>query len=87
MDITELVGVPLAALLRLCWQWMGDFTLALVVFTLLTKVILLPVSLWVQSNSIRLVALTPELNRLKLKYYGDKDTIAEETLVLYIKRG
>lgn len=87
MDITELVGVPLAALLRLCWQWMGDFTLALVVFTLLTKVILLPVSLWVQSNSIRLVALTPELNRLKLKYYGDKDTIAEETLVLYKKRG
>lgn len=87
MDITELVGVPLAALLRLCWQWMGDFTLAIVVFTALTKVILLPVSLWVQKNSITLVALTPELNRLKIKYYGDKDTIAEETLVLYKKRG
>lgn len=87
MDITELVGVPLAALLRLCWQWMGDFTLAIVVFTALTKVILLPVSLWVQSNSVRLVALTPELNRMKIKYYGDQGTIAEETLVLYKKRG
>lgn len=87
MDITELVGVPMAALLRLCWQWMGEFILAIVVFTALTKVILLPVSLWVQKNSVCLVALTPELNRLKIKYYGDKDTIVEETLVLYKKRG
>ncbi len=87
MDITELVGVPLAALLRLCQGWLGDVFLAIVVFTALTKVILLPVSLWVQKNSVCLVALTPELNRLKLKYYGDKDTIAEETLALYKRRG
>lgn len=87
MDITELVGLPLAALLRLCWQWMGEFTLAILLFTALTKVILLPVSLWVQSNSLRLVALTPELNRMKLKYYGDQDTIAEKTLDIYKERG
>ena len=87
MDITELIGVPLAALLRLCHSALGSYGLAIVLFTLLTKVILLPVSAWLQRNSIALVALTPELNGLKLKYYGDKDTIAEETLVLYKKRG
>lgn len=85
--MTEIVGLPLAALLRLCGSWFGSYGLAILVFTALTKVILLPVSLWVQSNSVRLVALTPELNRLKLKYYGDKDTVAEETLTLYKKRG
>lgn len=87
MDITELIGIPLAALLRLCHSALGNYGLAIVLFTLLTKVILLPVSAWVQRNSIALVALTPELNRLKLKYYGDKDTVSEETLVLYKKRG
>ena len=85
--MTEFVGLPLAALLRLCYSWLGSYGLAILAFTALTKLILLPVSLWVQSNSVRLVALTPQLNRLKLKYYGDKDTIAEETLTLYKKWG
>ena len=85
--MTEIVGLPLAALLRLCHSWLGSYGLAILTFTALTKLILLPVSLWVQSNSVKLVALTPQLNRLKIKYYGDKDTIAEETLTLYKKRG
>ena len=87
MDITELIGIPLAALLRLCQELLQNYGAAIVVFTLLTKVILLPVSAWVQRNSIALVALTPELERMKLRFYGDKDTIAEETLKIYKKRG
>ena len=87
MDITELIGIPLAALLRLCQDLLQNYGAAIVAFTLLTKVILLPVSAWVQRNSIALVALTPELERMKLRFYGDKDTIAEETLKIYKKRG
>jgi len=56
---------------------------AIVLFTLITKVILFPVSLWTGRNSLKMVALMPELNRLKIKYYGDKATIAEETQKLY----
>ena len=69
MDLTELVGIPLAALLRLCLGWLKSFLPAVLLFTLLTKVILLPVTLWVQKNAITMVRLTPELNRLKLKFY------------------
>ena len=87
MDITQLIGIPLAALLRLCQSLLHNYGLAIVIFTLLTKIILLPISAWVQRNSIALVALTPELERMKLRYYGDKDTIAEETLKIYKKRG
>lgn len=87
MNLTEFIGIPLAALLRLCYGWLGNFGLAILLFTVLTKVILLPVSLWVQKNSITLVALTPELNRMKLKHYGDKDTIGEQTLVIYKHKG
>lgn len=82
-SITEIIGVPLAALMRLCYSFLHHYSLAIVLFTLLTKVILFPVSLWVQKNGISMVRLTPELNRLKIKYYGDKDTIAEETQALY----
>lgn len=70
-------------LIQLCYNIILNYALAIIVFTLLTKVILFPVSMWVQRNSIKMVQLTPELNQLKLKYYGDKDTIAEETQALY----
>lgn len=81
--ITELLGIPLGALLSVCFLAVRNYGIAIAVFTALTKVILFPVSMWVQRNSIKMVQLTPELNQLKLKYYGDKDTIAEETQVLY----
>jgi len=79
------LNVPLSWLLNVCYGLVNNYALAIIVFTLLTKIILFPVSMWVQKNSIAMVKMTPALNRLKIKYYGDKDTIAEETLVLYKK--
>ena len=83
MSITDIIGIPLGALLGWCYQLLGNYGLAIIVFTFLTKVILFPVSMWVQKNGIAMVKLTPDLNRLKIKYYGDKDTIADETQLLY----
>lgn len=73
----------LGKLIMFCYGHIHNYALAIVVFTLLTKIILFPVSMWVQKNSIKMVQLTPELNELKIKYYGDNDTIAEETQALY----
>lgn len=83
LSITGIIGVPLSALLGWCHTILHNYGLAIILFTLLTKVILFPVSMWVQKNGIAMVKMTPELNRLKIKYYGDKDTIAEETQALY----
>ena len=56
----------------------GNYGVAIIAFTLLTKVILLPVSVWVQKNSIKMVEMQPSLNRIKIQFFGDPDTIAEE---------
>ena len=79
----DYITIPLNALMALCYSWTGSYLLAIVVFTLLTKVILFPISCWMQRESIKMVQLTPDLNALKIRYYGDKDTIAEETQKLY----
>lgn len=83
----ELLGKILGTLIGVCYDFFGSYGLAIVLFTIFTKVILFPVSIWTQRNSIKMVALMPELNHLKIKYYGDKDTIAEETQALYKKTG
>lgn len=85
MKVMDLIGIPLYWLLRFCDSFLHSATLSILLFTVLTKVILFPVSLWVQKNGIAMVRMTPQLNRLKLRYYGDKDTIADETQALYKK--
>ncbi len=60
-----------------CYKLTGNWWLAILLFTLITKVILFPMSLWVQWNSIKMVQIMPEINRLKVKYFGDRETIGE----------
>lgn len=79
----KIIEAPLLALLQVCYYLSGSYIPAVIIFTLLTKVILFPVSLWTNRNGLRMVSLTPELNRLKIRYYGDKDAVAEETQALY----
>lgn len=65
-----------------CYALTGNWWMAILLFTLITKVILLPLSLWCQKNSIVMVQLMPELNRIKIKHYGDRETIGEEQAAL-----
>ena len=72
-----------AMLMGWCNQVCGDYWIAIALFTLITKVIQLPLSLWCQRNSIAMVALMPKMNRLKVKYFGDKDRIGDESARLF----
>ena len=60
-----------------CYALTGNWWLAILLFTLITKVILIPMSAWVQWNSIKMVQIMPDVNRLKVKYFGDRETIGE----------
>lgn len=79
----EYLAYPFGYIMRLCYNLLSNYGLAIILFTLLTKVVMLPVSLWTHKNSVKLVKLQPELNMIKAKYYGEKDKISEEQLSLY----
>ena len=72
-----------AKVMALCHQIVPNYWLDIVLFTLVTKVLQYPVSLWCQSNALKMVALMPKSLRLKIDYYGDADTIGERTAELY----
>ena len=77
----------LSSLIALCYRFLGSYVVAIILFTALTKIILFPIALWTHRNGIKMVELTPELNELKIRHFGDQDTIAEETQALYKRRG
>ena len=64
-----------------------NYGLAIILFTFISKIILLPVSLWTYFNSIIIVKIQPEINFIKAKYYGQNDQIAEEQAALFKKSG
>ena len=72
-------------IMKFCYQMVGNFGVAIILFTLVSKIILLPIAIWVQKNSIKMVKMQPEINQLKAKFFGDKDMIAEEQTKIYKK--
>lgn len=66
-----------------CYAVCHNYWIAILIFTFLTKVILLPLSVWVQKNSIKTVRMQPEINRIKAKYWGNNDKISEEQYKLF----
>ena len=79
----EILGRFFKVILDWCSGLTGNFWWAIVLFTLITKIILLPVSILVQKNSIKMVRMYPEMNRIKAKFFGNKDRISEEQYNLY----
>lgn len=83
--LINIIALPLGWIMEFCYKILGNYGIAIIIFTLFTKIILLPISVWVQKNSIKMIQMQPEINRMKAKYYGDADTIADKESQLYKK--
>lgn len=70
-------------LINLCYTFVHNYWAAILIFTLLTKIILLPLSVWVQKNSIKTVRMSPEMNHIKAAYFGNQEAISEEQYKLF----
>ena len=81
--VIKFIGQPLGWLMSVIFNLIGNYGISIIIFTLLTKVILFPISMVTQKNSINMVRLMPEENALKIKYIDDKERLADEQLKLY----
>ena len=81
--INDLIGTPLGYLMYWCYVWIGSYGAAILLFTLLTKIILFPLSVIAQKNSIKMVRMAPELDDIKRYNSGNGELIAQEIRALY----
>ncbi len=78
-----ILGSIFGILMRWCYQLVHNYGMAIILFTIITKIVLFPLSYWLQLNSIKMVKMYPALNNIKVKYFGNKDAIADEQAKLY----
>ncbi len=81
--INSIIGTPLGYLMYLCYRLLRNYGVAIIVFTLLTKVVMFPISLLVQKNSIKMVKMKPQLNMLRYQYVDDNDAFIDAQSALY----
>ena len=81
------IGNILGWLMYWVYSLIHNYGVSIIIFTLLTKIVLLPISVMVQKNSIKMVKMYPQMNYIKAKYFGNKDMISEEQYNLYKKEG
>ena len=79
----EALASVLNLIMQPCYQLTGNWWVSIFLFTVICKIILMPLSLWCQKNSIVMVTVMPAINRLKVQYYGDKETIGEKQSELF----
>ncbi len=75
----------LGTIMRFCYELFSNYGIAIIVFTLISKIVLLPLSIWVQKNSIKMIKMQPQINQIKIDYFNDKDKIADEQSKLFKK--
>ncbi|MDR1798196.1 MAG: membrane protein insertase YidC [Clostridiales Family XIII bacterium] len=71
--------------MRWCYEVTGGYGAAIILFTVFTKVILFPLSLIAQKNSIKMVRMQPLLTDIRAYNSGDGPRIAADTKALYKK--
>ena len=82
-EIIHTLSTVFGTVMRWCYEVVGNYGVSIILFTMITKLILVPVNLLTQKNSIKMVKMKPELDALKIKYIDDKDKYTDEQLALY----
>lgn len=83
--IVSILGDILGYGMKFCYDLVQNYGIAILCFTILTKIILLPLSILLHKNSIKMVKMQPELNFIKANNFGATDRIGEEQIKLYKK--
>jgi len=85
--IYDILGVPFGFVLRLIFNTVGNYGIALVLFTLFARLLMLPTSISQQKGTSKTQRLQPKIRKIQEKYKGDNKKIQEETQALYQREG
>ncbi len=83
----ELVKVPIGYLLGWIYNLIPNYGWALIVFTLVVKLLLLPLGLKQQKSMTKMQAVQPKITALQEKYKNDQQKLSQETMKLYKEYG
>lgn len=83
----DIIGIPFGYLMSWIYDFVGNYGLAIILFTVVTKLLLFPVNYHTQKNAARMQLLNPRLEKLKKSYQNNPTKLQEEQQKLYQQEG
>ena len=78
---------PFAALLRLFYHLTGSYGVSLILFTLVIKLILLPLQMKSKKSMVRMSRMSGRMQEIQAKYKNNQAKLGEEMQKLYAEEG
>ena len=85
--IYDIIGIPFGYLMMLIYSICKNYAVSIIIFTVVTKILLLPVNYKTQKNAARMQLLSPKLEKLRKSYSNNQQKLQEETQKLYMQEG
>ena len=87
MSLSDIIRVPFGYLLEWLYQFTSNYGLALILFSLVVKVVLLPLSIKSKKSMLKMSRLAPLAKALEAKYGDDKQKYQQELMAIYKQEG
>lgn len=83
----DFIAKPLLSVLNFFFNFVHNYGVAIILLTVLVKLLLWPLSMASFKSFAKMKKLTPKINALKEKYAKDKETLNKEVMLLYKTEG
>jgi YidC/Oxa1 family membrane protein insertase len=81
------IGVPILLLMNWVYKYVGNYGVAIILLTVLSKVLFYPLTVKSMRSMKAMQTLQPLVNTLRNKYKSDPQRLQKETMELYRKHG
>ncbi len=85
--MSGLLAIPLGYIIWLMYQITHNYAWSIVLFILVTKILLFPLSVKQQKSTAAMAAFQPKLEKLKKQYGNNQQKLQEEQMKLYSEEG
>lgn len=86
-NIFYILTPVLGPVLRFIYNLVNNYGLAIILFSIVIKLVLFPLSIKQYKSTAAMKKIQPELNKLQKKYGNDKEKLQKEQMALYEKYG
>lgn len=85
VERTGLIKTTIGSALGFVVNFVGDYAIAIILFTLLLKLVLLPISINQTKSTVKMSKVSPIVKKINEKYKHDKQKAQQKTMELYKK--
>ena len=86
-SVFDIINVPIGYLFKWIYYVVGNYGWTIILFTLIMKLILFPLTLKQQRSMKKTQAIQPKLAKIQEQYKYDQEKLNQETMKLYQEAG